>query len=291
MQFVDTDNGWMAGCIFATALVGHCDLLLSTRDGGNTWTPATWLQNEEVVDLAFISPMDGWALAAKCGGAYCKDASAQLFNTSDSGATWTELRLPAPARSPLSVRRVDADTAWVLTQDSLFITYDNGTTWTTIENPCRLEQANLAGDFRGGPLDFVDSVHGWIGCTGPGAASTAAKTIFQTLDGGLTWRLVAQTHGFPDTSPPGVGALSWGGTVTDLHFFDATTGWLDFDGPQSFVYHTDDGGQTWDPVNDGVGGGIAHLFFTDPTHGWAWGGVFLRTTDGGAHWQQVQTPP
>ncbi len=290
MQFVDTAHGWMAGCIFATASSGRCDSLLSTQDGGSAWVPTAWVQNWEPVGLAFVSPTDGWVLAALCGAFYCKDAPAQLFGTSDGGVTWSELPLPASAKSPLSVQRLDADVAWVVTQGSILITRDSGLNWTKVDNPCGLVHPNY-GDFYGGPLDFADSVHGWIGCTSRNAGGgMAAKTLYRTNDGGLTWRSIAETQ-TATIHTQGVGELSWGGSFTDLHFFNASTGWLAFDGPQSFLYQSDDGGRSWNPVDDGVGGGIAHLFFTDSAHGWAWGGVLINTTDAGAHWQKVDTPP
>jgi photosystem II stability/assembly factor-like uncharacterized protein len=193
----------------------------------------------------------------------------------------------------LSVQRLNADIGWVVTRDSILITRDGGVSWAEVQNPCHLVQPNLGSDFYGGPLDFADATHGWIGCTSRNAGGgTAAKTLYRTLDGGFTWQLVAATQTASNKNPRGVGDLSIGGAVTDVHFFDATTGWLDLGGPQSFLYHTADGGRTWNPVDDGVGGGIAHFFFADSAHGWAWSpGVLLRTTDGGARWQRVETPP
>jgi photosystem II stability/assembly factor-like uncharacterized protein len=292
-DFVDDENGWIAGCVIATGISGRCKTpLLATHDGGKTWTRVTSYAGGQIVGIRFLSSRDGWVLADSCQ-APCGVAPAQLFRTDDGGVTWSELHLPDGANGPLSVQRLNANTAWVVTQGSIVITRDGGANWTAVANPCHLPQPNLGSDFYGGPLDFVDATHGWLGCTSRnGGGGMAAKTLYQTLDGGFTWQLVGATQTASNKNPPGVGELSEGGTATDIHFFNATTGWLDLDGPQSFLYHTDDGGRTWSAVDDGVGGGIAHLFFTDPTHGWAWGSVaLLRTTDGGAHWQRSEVPP
>jgi photosystem II stability/assembly factor-like uncharacterized protein len=284
IQFVDANNGYLAGCAVPVGLSSDCQTqLLASHDGGSTWTPVASppMTQGKVVAIEFVSPQDGWVLGALCQ-ASCADARAQLFRTSDGGVTWSQVALP-DGRHPRSVQRVDSHHAWVVTEDDILVTQDGGGNWTRVTNPC--------GGFRVGPLDFVDGLHGWLGCTGPGAASTAPKTLYQTLDAGHTWELIAATQDASRKYPLGVGELSIGGSLTDIHFFDAKTGWLALDGPQSFLYHTDDGGHTWNAVDDGVGGGIAHLFFTDPVHGWAWGGVLLSTTDGGAHWQKIELPP
>ncbi|MEA2667518.1 MAG: Photosynthesis system assembly factor, partial [Chloroflexota bacterium] len=63
------------------------------------------------------------------------------------------------------------------------------------------------------------------------------------------------------------------------------------------VARTTDGGKTWMVFSDKNAPAILQMTFTDADHGWAMAirgpnntNNLLRTTDGGAHWQEVQVP-
>ncbi len=75
------------------------------------------------------------------------------------------------------------------------------------------------------------------------------------------------------------------GYLYRLHFINANEGWIGADSGK--IFHTIDGGNTWNVLNTGSPSGIGGIFFLSSTHGWAIGGPstsIYRTTDGGATW-------
>ncbi|HSS92641.1 MAG TPA: hypothetical protein VLR46_01495 [Candidatus Dormibacteraeota bacterium] len=143
---------------------------------------------------------------------------------------------------------------------------------------------------RGGFAMVTPSI-GWA--IGP------AAHVFRTTDGGLRWR---------DVTP-----ADYSSNSIDTYFLDGNHAWLTQyvqSSSSTVVFGTNNGGASWHrslPISTAdlhrTYGTV--LFFIDPTHGWLLvpglvGGSQLadpststqfeflyRTTDGGAHWQQV----
>src|SRR5438034_7305947 len=81
-----------------------------------------------------------------------------------------------------------------------------------------------------------------------------------------------------------------------VQFVDAREGWAA--GDEGVVWHTIDGGRTWDRQPTGVRASLRSLHFLNAYVGWAAGreelplgagsaGVLLFTRDGGERWQRV----
>jgi photosystem II stability/assembly factor-like uncharacterized protein len=81
-----------------------------------------------------------------------------------------------------------------------------------------------------------------------------------------------------------------------VQFVDPTEGWAA--GDDGVVWHTIDGGKTWERQKTGTRASLRGLHFLTPYHGWAVGrveapcggpavGVLLRTADGGMTWDEV----
>src|SRR5216110_31835 len=80
-----------------------------------------------------------------------------------------------------------------------------------------------------------------------------------------------------------------------IQFVDRDEGWAA--GDEGAVWHTIDGGATWERQPTGVRASLRSLHFLNPYTGWAAGredlpggasaGVLLFTRDGGLKWQRV----
>jgi photosystem II stability/assembly factor-like uncharacterized protein len=125
-------------------------------------------------------------------------------------------------------------------------------------------------DFLG--VDFFDARTGWaVGDIDPRGAGGA---IYETVDGGRSWRAIARTSE----------------VLTTVHFVSLKTGWVAGDAGR--IARTDDGGLTWKPQRIERQGEVLNcIFFFDERMGWAVGGsgLVLTTADGGETWNQVDT--
>lgn len=122
-----------------------------------------------------------------------------------------------------------------------------------------------------------------------------SEGILKTADGGATW-----AKGQSPT--PSDQTLLGGAFVSDIHFFNTTTGVLV--GTAMFntydvIARTTDGGTSWSvtyykPMGSAVGRlGLSSVSFTTASIGFAVGsdGTVLRTQDGGVSWITVTTTP
>ena len=84
-------------------------------------------------------------------------------------------------------------------------------------------------------------------------------------------------------------------TLRAIQFIDAKEGWAV--GDEGVVWHTIDGGQTWEWQSTGIRASLRSVCFLDPYTGWAVGrqelpgggsvGVVLFTRDGGVAWKRL----
>ena len=95
---------------------------------------------------------------------------------------------------------------------------------------------------------------------------------------------------------PGTPEMREDAELTAVTFLDADRGWAV--GDRGAIWHTRDGGRSWQAQNSGVGCRLEAVQFLDANNGWAVGGwtqpythqthgVVLRTRDGGVTWQNI----
>lgn len=82
---------------------------------------------------------------------------------------------------------------------------------------------------------------------------------------------------------PGIPQAGFGG-IRDAHMISATEGWAV--GDQGAIYHTNNGGASWEAQPSGTTQPLNNVQFLDAQHGWAVGNVIRYTTNGGRSWQQ-----
>jgi photosystem II stability/assembly factor-like uncharacterized protein len=221
-----------------------CALLLAFAA---TWSPAG------AAPLCFADATHGWAADA-----------AQVWRTADGGASWTAaLTSPAAtgaaAGSPrgfaADVQCFGPDVAWVLfanpggmmqTGWALYRTADGGASWTPVAQSGQFFPPTGAPSGRGGWnrvwLAAADAESAYVAgvcvaCSLPGVSGMGTVSVGAARDGGRTWE---------DHPPvPGLTGQALLGAEIAVTFAAPEQGWVAVPAAGATVYHTTDGGATW----------------------------------------------
>jgi photosystem II stability/assembly factor-like uncharacterized protein len=129
-------------------VVGALGTVLSTNDGGVTWTPQETQHAVTLFDVFFTDPSTGWVVG---------NAGA-LFQTIDGGARWVDHTLPCGKTCTrltdlLKVRFTSSQEGWIVGERGmLYQTTDAGLTWSEGRV---IAPSSLFG------LSFPDATGGW----------------------------------------------------------------------------------------------------------------------------------
>ena len=235
--FTDTRHGWLMVYLGAGMMHAYVALFM-TNDGGVTWTdildPYTVndIQSFPKTGMVFVDSQTGW-LTRDANGV---DPSPHIFRTSDGGATWTRLDLPAPADVPnlfdsyacgsyspnafsatsVTITLKCLDNATYKTEkDYTYFTGDGGGTWQTHPLP--------AGYVFGEGVYF----------SSPQSGLALGRKIYQTSDAGKTWTFVQQ--------------VTWDGQFSFLKAAGTDLAWASGvnDQGETGLVTTQNGGKTW----------------------------------------------
>ena len=233
------------------------DDILTSADWGKTWAKQGALPQDPTCDsvrsitgLSFSDAANGWAVWA-CAGS--------LLHTQDGGKTWKVL--PAPANSDeifVGISFVDAQIGYLVDQSGVLLRSDDGGLPFAPVDRLPIHTRSLR---------FVTPEWGW---------EIRGDTLFETLDGGKSWRPV------PFPLP-----------VQYFALLPDHQAWIVAGTSKRRVFATPDGGKTW---KEHAFGEISSddrfpwsdaIQFADELHGWLRaGGASFFTQDGGKNWAQ-----
>jgi photosystem II stability/assembly factor-like uncharacterized protein len=229
------------------------------------WTSLSTGITEALNAVYFVDPQNGWV--AGVNGA--------VFHTTNGGQSW-QRQSSGTTDDLRDMLFLDLNRGWIVGGEGLILrTTDGGNTWETQTSPR---------DTYLRSIHFTDEDHGWIAgghYTVSWPRFRAYGYVLRSTDGGDSWSLADYIYSR---------------YALDLHFVNATHGWLvtehidnsTYDTIPS-IYVTSDGGSTWTnqsiPLSTGTLGAVT---FVDANTGWAVGGdgIILHTTNGGALWSQ-----
>lgn len=232
--FVNAQRGWV---------VGNGGKILTTSDGGATWTNQTTGSAYNLQSVDFVDASYGWIAGEtqNTGGG----ENGRVWRTSDGGTHWQQAGHFTGhwlGDEKYGVDFINRTVGYVVGQSdqwgSVYSTSDGGSTW---------EARPLGGDYpilRG--VNFVNASEGWVvGDDG---------FIARTTDGGGNWELQAS------------------GTGQDLHavsFFDDRLGYaVGGSYGSGVVLKTIDGGVNWFEEVTGPQRGMYDVASPDRNHVW-----------------------
>ena len=291
---VDAEYGWA---------VGDRGVVRHTRDGGRTWRHQASGVAAPLYAVSFVNRDVGIAVGGRTHP-YTQTGEAVILLTRDGGRQWLRLRnslLPTLRQVGL----FDTRTGWAAGAPSamypsgVFVTTDTGQSWRPLTGPATVtwsaaemidlqtgalagrkgttaavRQGETRGDETGifglrgfGQLRLVPPTGGWLAAEG--------GLLLSTPDLGVSWQTPATE--LPDA------AAAFDFYALAVH---GPCVWA-AGAPGTRIFHSADGGRSWQVWPTGISTPIRALAFADPQHGVAVGdlGAMLLTNDGGRTWQ------
>jgi photosystem II stability/assembly factor-like uncharacterized protein len=300
IEVFDSERAYIVG---ANYLAAWGPPVFRTMDGGASWEKVIQERHDSdgLHGLAFIG--DGAIAVGDHDYVSISDDAWGEYGWPNGGNLFVQNYISTHYKFE-DVFFADQDNGWAVGRKSfapylwgqvILHTSNGGLTWAEqFESPPRMD--SLFSVFRLDAVTFVDTLNGWATGRAEGYFPSGPEkrgAILHTSDGGLHWE--EQGLELMDGLTP---------EFFDVQFFDAQHGWAletghydQASGHQMlFLAKTDDGGANWSWVPTGVDGGLAvgfgivqgGLHFTDPTNGWAVGGLghVVHTSDGGQTWQK-----
>jgi photosystem II stability/assembly factor-like uncharacterized protein len=273
-----------------------------TDDGGQHWQAQASWDNPAAccpAEHMTVSPDGREALFVTPWG----PLGSSVFHTADAGAHWTSYGIPATTQpTGLQTYFLNPREGWLVSKDpgssadDLFHTTDSGANWFLL---ARVAAATNF-DILHGQLVFQRSLGGWFVPDYSGIP-LIARTVFRTVDGGLTWRpitLGALSVATRENKPGQY--LPIHAAILDIKFFNDRQGVIELrnvDIPDpTYVYTTSDAGTTWS-APELIPSAVA-IDFIDTKHWFdaRWTtdagltqGILSRTDDGGRSWQGISS--
>jgi len=247
LEFINSSLGWV---------IGGGGVVARTTDGGGNWEEIDVDVTGVINDISFLDENEGWLV-----GDDVSRSSGAIKVTYDGGDTWNFRSYGLGGVDLNGIHFVSATEGWLVGKAGRIAhTTDAGVTWIH-------QDANLSRSLQ--DLYFIDEDKGWaVGFAFNGDLDTTA-TILETTDGGTNWTAVDSLSGY---------------RLNKVAFADVSNGWAV--GNNGLILHSSD----WHTQQ--VSGVSVELFGLDVISSsvvFACGqaGTILKTTDGGATWNQL----
>lgn len=306
--FLDAIHAWVTVATGAGGLQDATTLVvLSTADGGQTWTQGSVPISgalSETARLDFIDPEHGWLITdsgrqtidpKSPTGIGTQPLTRAVYGSNDGGLTWTHLADATEADgSTLGTLALGCATSGLtftslndgwLTWDcsngigspgsELAVTHDGGRSWQPVPLPSFPSGSDY---FCSAYPPVFTANQGALPMNCGGSFLPGFSGVYATSDAGRSWSF----RKLPFSS-------------RQLDFADANTGWT-FDTTGVSLYRTTDGGRDWAVVKQFASEYSANdLTFVDPETGFALTARYApdgnsgystmwKTTDGGQTW-------
>lgn len=244
---------------------GDSGIVLSTADGGASWTTLRGADSLQVRDIFMLNTARAWAASWRRLINPGDWNGSLLHATTDGGATWSALQDSGRFYNTLFFH--DSLDGWLGGEGGLIRgTTDGGVTWFE-----PVIESTVYSVFPVNRIRFYSRAYG----IAVGGYPESAGVIWKTVDGGATWSVTGL-----------------GDALRAIHFVDSlhvilTGGGFD-DG--ACMTRTTDGGASWSFSYVGPFGFATAMSFRTPSEGWAplgFTGTSMVTRDAGGSWQEV----
>ena len=265
---------------------GNYTSILFSEDSGDNWTDQVPGQKGIINKADFLNDKYGFAVGNE----------GIILKTTDGGAIWEDLSFQS-IDSYFDVKILDQNQIFILSSGKLLLSSDGGINWDEKYK------------------DDVGSITSfYIKSTNEIFITSRDGEIARSVDGGSTWNLVYnQTGYFTDiefmdsqnaivTGFNGIilkssdGGLTWtqkrgdnSNNFKSITFVNNLEGWVAASNYTDTIFHTLDGGETFEEKYLGLKIFWYDVTFMDTDTGWIAGGSsgssrILKTTDGGETW-------
>ena len=264
-----------------------------------TWKDISPQYNQDFpFHLGIHVPNDStvWAIPYWLGS----NINPQFSVTDNGGESWTvgAPQLDDPELMPSLVYALNADTAWITTQQlpystygTVHVTYDRGTSWSLVDIPYVGDEVPLA-------IHFYNALEGVV-IAQDFYTLTDYVRMYKTVDGGTTWT---------DVSIPLQAGEVLRGVFNGESIMERIGDNLFIGTGYGRMLRSVDRGSNWDVVDTGLGNlrGIHSVAFQDENTGIVLSSYHLdslvsaprngitvaaKTTDGGNTWAPIAIPP
>jgi photosystem II stability/assembly factor-like uncharacterized protein len=280
--------------------------LWKTTDGGTTWRPMTDGQiTSGSVGAVAVCAADPDVVYIGTGETQLRGNIQQgdgVYKSTDAGATWEHLGLVETQNiARIRIHPDDCDVAWVAAfgqhstenpERGVYKTTDGGESWDlTLFKSAKAGATDLVMDPNDPDVLYATIWEAWRKSWGMSSGGMDSG-LWKSTDGGETWTDITGTLGLEPAGPIGKMGVAVSGANSDRVWV------LVEHDPEGGVYRSDDGGRTWEHVNDERKLRQRAFYYTriyaDPQDEdvvYALNTGFYRSTDGGATFpQQIRVP-